>query len=152
MDYGALAVEIAQPVHAGRTDAEIAAALTAATVTRHRDVPTADARRLLQRSGEWGAIALLARSTPGSVEQGQAVAIAITALAALASDGWQDLAMTDPADRAAVVGMLDGLVSAGVVSAATREALLALEHEDVPVWGVVTEHDVAHARSLIDAR
>lgn len=147
--YAALAQALAAAALESLPDADAAAALAAATVQRHRDVPTAEARRILQRSGEWGAVTILSRRSPASAEEEQAVAIAITALSALSPGGWETLRMTVPEDRAAVVGMLDGLAAVGAVSPETRAALLALEYEDVPAWvPAPTEHDVAHARTL----
>lgn len=144
MDYAALKTEIALPAYDGLSDADIAAALNEQTVAGVRDVPTADARGLLLGTGEWGALVLLARSTTAPQE---AVAAAITAEDTLRLT--ETLEVTKPAYWQAVQVLTSALVTAGVLSSGTRDALLAMRDVSVPIWPVVlTEHDVAAARAL----
>jgi hypothetical protein len=130
----ALATRLAEQDLASLSDAAAAAALNApnaANGTKKRDVPVTDARGLLLATGEWGAIVLLARSTPNPPTLPvEAVVAAIVAEAALNPSETGVIEATNSAKLAAVELMLEGLVLAGVVTDATRDALLALA--DVP--------------------
>lgn len=121
--------------------------------TKRRDVPTWEAKAILLTTGEWGAITLLSRQQVTMVDPlAQAVMLAITARDALDPSITETIEATNPVNYAAVEGMLAGLVLAGVVSAPTQAALLALA--DTPKsWAEangfpngVTARDVGLAR------
>ena len=145
MDYAAIAAALAEPPLAALPNAEAAAALSAQTVPMVRDVPTSEARAVLLATGEWGGIVLASRATPNAEMPAALVALCITVIATL--EHTETLEMTKPAYWAAVQQMLGGLRQAALISEATHAALLALRDVALPVWGTVTEHDVAAARS-----
>jgi hypothetical protein len=152
MNYAALQAEIVLPAYAGMDDDAIAAALNAETVETVRDVPTVDARELLLATGEWGALVLLARSTPASVAQAPVIAAAITAVETLRET--TTLEVTKPANWTAMQTLVGTMQQAGVMSEGTGAALLALR--DIHIsraaeigWTAgVSAADVAAARSL----
>jgi hypothetical protein len=113
---------------------EIAVALNAETVVVRSKVATWQAKTLLLQTGEWGGIVLLSRKTPpdGDAQQQTVVAAAITAIAALEQTSVFDL--DDPDIYSQVALMLGAFVSAGVLSAGTRDKLLALADVVTPVW------------------
>lgn len=144
MDYAALAGALAAPNLAALSHADAAAVLSAQSVPTVRDVPTSEARAVLLATGEWGGIVLAARATPSADMPAALVALCITVVDTLRET--ETLEMTKPAYWAAVQQMLGGLRQAGLISEATHAALLALRDVARPVWGLVTEHDVAAAR------
>lgn len=145
LDYAALAHADAA---LGPVDpAEAAAALNAQAVAEVRDVPCRDARAVLLATGEYGALVLLSRRTPGPDAPAALVAAAITAVATL--DTSEAIRAGDEGAWRAIQAMLGAFVDAGALSAASRDALLAMRTVSRPVWPVVlTGHDVATARSL----
>lgn len=150
MDYAALKAEIALPAYAGMSDAAIAAALNAATVDIVRKVPTWEARALLLATGEWGAIKLLSRQSPTmGTPEAQAVAVAITTIDSMTETTVLD---ADQADAfAAMQTMVGVLQAAGVLSAGTGAAMLALRNTKTSRaaqlgLGPVRPGDVAAAR------
>lgn len=149
MDYAGLKAEIGLPAYAGMSDVEIAAALNA-EIDAVRDVATSDARALLLRTGEWGAITLLSRQVPSEAVPAEAVAAAITAIDTLRLT--TTLETTKAPYWQAVQAMVAGLQAAGVLSEATGTALLALRQTTttraaVLGLGRVSPGDVQTARS-----
>lgn len=131
----------------GLTDAEAATALCGTNRTVVVDVPTRDARALLLATGEWGGLVRLARSQPSADRPEAIIAAAITAEDTLRMT--EVLETTKPEAWAAVQAMVAALAGAGVISAASAAALLALREVPVPVWWPApTEHDVARARAM----
>jgi hypothetical protein len=145
MDYAALAAALAAPDLAALSHADAAAALSAQTVPMVRDVPTSEARAVLLATGEWGGIVLAARSDPSEQRPVALIEVCITVVDTLRET--ETLEMTKPAYWASVQQMLGALRQAALISEATHAALLALRDVALPVWGVVTAHDVAAARS-----
>jgi hypothetical protein len=151
MNYAALKSEVAKPEYAGMSDAQIAAALNATTVETIRDVPTSEARALLLSTGEWGGIVMLARATPSETIPAEAVAAAITAEDTLRLT--VTLELTRDAYWQAVQTLLGGLVAAGVLSAGTRAALLALRETTTSRaaqlgWSEIRTTDIETARQV----
>ena len=129
-----LAERLAQQDVATLPDWAAADALNApdpANGTRRVDVAASDVRGALLASGEWPSIVLVAEGValPGMAGMADADRIALRGLCILVRD---TLTLTTtiqtsvPARYAATVAALDGLVSAGLVSAETHAALLAL--------------------------
>lgn len=144
LDYFMLRTALAAPALAALPDADAAQALNGRGKTVARKVPTFEARGLLLRSGEWGALKLLSRSTaaPDAL-----VAAAITAVDTL--ELTETLDTDEPDVLARIEAMLGGFVAAGALSAKTRDALLALGQAWRPAWPVaITAADVATARRL----
>lgn len=130
-------------------DAEAAERLAAERTSSVQNVQTSDARALLLKTGEWGAVVLLSRKVPADAEEGMAVAAAITAQDTLRYT--ETLEATDPGYFAAMERMCAVLSAAGVVSAETCAALLDLRNVSAPVWvPAPTAADVAAARAMED--
>lgn len=123
-DYPALKAEIALPVYAGMTDAEIAVSLNAPTISYMQDVICSDARAILFATGEYGGIVLLSREVPSGTVPASLVAAAITAIATL--DQAQAIQASNSTAWGAVQQMLGAFVQAGTLSQASNDALLAL--------------------------
>ena len=128
------------------TDAGIVAALTApdpALPLRRIDVATADAREVLLSSGEWSAVVLAAEGAPAAV---RAAAINLRDTVELTSL----IRATVPAIYSATDTLLSGLVAAGILTAPTKAALMALADRPqswAEAHGVeVTARSVALAR------
>lgn len=104
-------------------DAEIVAALNApdpALPHRRVDIATADVRELLLARGDWAAVVLAAEGA----EPAQVRAAAI-----LLRDTIQDTTLiraTESAIYDAAAGLLQNMVLAGVLTTATRDAIIAL--------------------------
>ena len=106
------------------TDTQIVEALNApdpALPLRRVDVSTGDAREVLLATGEWPAVVIAADSANAPVQvRGAAITLRDTIeLTSL-------IRATVPAIYAATDTLLAGLVTAGVLTAGTRDALLAL--------------------------
>jgi hypothetical protein len=126
MDYAALKAELAQPVYAGMSDDDIAAALNAATVEIHRDAPGALVKQILLRTTEWGRVV---RVADGRLTKPDAVVdICISLVGALTPTMGAEgtLAAATDEDFARLQMMAGALAAAGVIAGETRDALLAL--------------------------
>lgn len=122
-----LAERVAEADVRDLADWQVAALLNAPDAKlgdRRIDVPTRDAREVLFSTGEWGAIVLLARTTPSDQVPRELVAAAITAEDTLRLT--ETLKTSEGEKISAVEVLLEVLVQAGVVSAETQARLLAL--------------------------
>jgi len=144
-----IAVKVAQ--FAGIAEADVAAALNAPDSnlpTKRSDVVTFDARKILLATGEWGALILAAENTtiPDQV-RGACIVLRDAIKEATIPTSSPDLYST-------TAGVLGGLVLAGVLTDATRNALMALA-DVVQSWaemegvGPVTVRDIGIARGSI---
>ncbi len=128
--------------------------------TARRDVAASDVRGALLASGEWPAIVMVAEGValPALAGLADADRIALRGLCSLVRDTvslTQTIQTSVPARYAATVAALEGLVAAGLVSAETHAALLALpdrlrrwaEANGYPAG--VTARDVGLARGAI---
>jgi hypothetical protein len=142
-----IAAKVAQ--FAGIAEAEVAAALNATDSnlpTKRSDVATYDAREILLSTGEWGAVVLAAENA-AVPEQVRGACIVLRDAIIQTST----IRIGIPAIYSATASLLGVLVSAGILTNATRNALMALadvaqswaEMEGV---GVVTTRDVGIAR------
>ena len=128
--------------------------------TARRDVATSDVRGALLASGEWPAIVLVAEGVamPGMAGMADADRIALRGLCVLVRDTLLHTTtiQTSAPDRyAATAAGLAGLAQAGLVSDATRSALLALADRPLS-WAEahgypagVTARDVGLARGAV---
>jgi hypothetical protein len=145
-----IATKVAQ--FSGIAEADVATALNApdpSLPARRSDVATNDAREILLSTGEWGAVILAAENTavPEQV-RGACIVLrdAITQTTAIR--------ISVPAIYSATVNLLNGLVSAEILTDDTRNALMALadvnqswaEMEGV---GEVTTRDIGIARGSV---
>jgi CBS domain-containing protein len=142
-----IAAKVAQ--FAGVAEAEVAAALNATDSnlpTKRSDVATYDAREILLSTGEWGAV-VLASENAAVPEQVRGACIVLRDAIKQTST----IRISIPAIYSATANLLGALVSAGILTDATRNALMALadvaqswaEMEGV---GVVTIRDIGIAR------
>ena len=119
-----LAARLAQPDMAGLTDAQASAVLTApdaALATRRVDVATGDAREVLLSTGEWVAVVLTADNVEAPAQvRGACIVLRDT----ITETG--TIRSSVPAIYGATAALLGALVAAGVLTAGTRDALLAL--------------------------
>ena len=142
-----IATKVAQ--FSGIAEVDVATSLNApdpSLPTKRSDVATNDAREILLSTGEWGAVILAAENTavPEQV-RGACIVLrdAITQTTAIR--------ISVPAIYSATVNLLNGLVSAQILTDDTRNALMALadvnqswaEMEGV---GEVTTRDIGIAR------
>lgn len=128
--------------------------------TLRRDVAASDVRGALLASGEWPAIVMVAEGVamPNMAGLPDADRIALRGLCILVRDTvglTQTIQTSVPARYAATVAALDGLAAAGLVSAETHAALLALP-DRLRSWAEangypagVTARDVGLARGAI---
>jgi hypothetical protein len=137
---------------AGIAEADVAAALNApdpSLPTKRSDVATYDAREILLSTGEWGAVVLTAEDdmVPGQV-RGACIVLRDAIIQT------STIRIGVPAIYNATANLLGVLVSTGVLTNATRNALMALadvaqswaEMENV---GPVTTRDIGIARGSI---
>jgi hypothetical protein len=137
---------------AGIAEADVAAALNAldpSLPTKRSDVATYDAREILLSTGEWGAVVLTAEddTVPGQV-RGACIVLRDAIIQT------STIRIGVPAIYSATTNLLGVLVSTGVLTNATRNALMALadvaqswaEMENV---GLVTTRDIGIARGSI---
>lgn len=118
IDLVTLAAEVRLPQYAGLDQTAIAAALNELRIDADRDVPVFEARRIVLLGGDLARVRLLAEARP---------ATAITALAMTFADTLADRETVIPAAaKPQIDGMLDALVAAGALSAASKAALMAL--------------------------
>ena len=145
-----IATKVAQ--FSGIAEVDVATALNApdpSLPTKRSNVATNDAREILLSTGEWGAVILAAENTtvPEQV-RGACIVLrdAITQTTAIR--------ISVPAIYFATVNLLNGLVSAEILTDDTRNALMALadvnqswaEMEGV---GEVTTRDIGIARGNV---
>lgn len=128
--------------------------------TSRRDIASADVRGVLLASGEWPAIVMVAEGValPALAGLADADRIALRGLCILVRDTvslTQTIQTSVPARYAATVAALDGLAAAGLVSAETHAALLALP-DRLRSWAEangypagVTARDVGLARGAV---
>ena len=136
----------------GIAEADVAAALNTpdpSLPTKRSDVATNDAREILLSTGEWGAVILAAEDTavPEQV-RGACIVLrdAITQTTAIR--------ISVPAIYSATVNLLNGLVSAEILTNDTRNALMSLADAaqswaEIEGVGVVTVRDIGIARGSI---
>jgi hypothetical protein len=124
---------------------QIADVFNARTIDASRDVPAYEARRVVLLAGELAQIKLLAETRPAT----QATVVAMTFADTLA-----DRETIIPASaRSQIAGMLDVLVAAGVLTGATKAALMLLfaakiSRAQQEFGRDVTAGDVEAARNL----
>lgn len=131
------------------TAQQIADALNAEILSYRGKVATWQAKALLLKNAEWGGVVLLSRRVPSStdIQEQQIVAVAITAIAALEQTSTLD--MDDPLTYGSTAQMLGMLVTVGAISAASRDALLAMAEIVEPKWvPAITAEMVQIARDL----
>lgn len=151
MDIAALAAELADdPLSLGYaqlSDAQAADVLNAPTRPGRKPVPASEVRRYVLLAGLWPGFQALAASGTDPVQRGTA----ITILQTLAPNSFDTIRMNDPAIRTAVAQMLQTMVDAGAMTAAQRDAMVALGDAQVSRaeelgLGHVHHIDIAEAR------
>jgi len=137
---------------AGIAEADVAAALNAPDSnlpTKRSDVATYDAREILLSTGEWGAVVLAAENAtvPGQV-RGACIVLRDAIIQTTT------IRISIPAIYSATANLLGVLVSAGILTNPTRNALMGLA-EVAQSWaemenvGTVTTRDVGIARGSV---
>lgn len=124
MDYAALRAEIALSKYGGMTDAQIATAVTAETVTTAQDVAISAvggymlARGIIAKADAWAA------ANPADTS---GVLVAIRSLEGLmASPHLTVVEMSNPDIAAAVQQMIGGMAAAGIMTSAQQTEILAM--------------------------
>lgn len=144
---------LAQSPYAELTDAEVAAALRAATVQVTVAVPWSAIRAVAQSAGDWAFIVARSRQVATLPVATFADAAIVAATHASTMEGGQTIAADDSAGWATFLRGLDVLVAAGDVTVETADAVKALRTASVTLaasigWpgGVIWPGDVARLR------
>ena len=148
VDLVALRAELDKPAYANLSNADAAVAVMAASITTERVVGGAEIGRMWARRDVLGAAR--ERSQRAALTPAQR-ATAWTAIEMVDRDGFAGLDPTMPAQRTALVALLDRFVTDTIMTAADRTATLALLSQARPgreVFGSLDENDVARARAL----
>jgi hypothetical protein len=143
--------------YAGMTDAAVLSAVNAATVTQAVDIPISAVTQALALSGLLPTVKGWASAPPavaGSVTQAASTAAATFGFIVGPPPLFDSLQMSVPATATAISGMVSALVSAGLLSSAVANELLALGTTTVSqasLWGFqngIYENDLAAARAM----
>lgn len=150
-DYSAMKAEIALSVYSTMTDAQIAIALNALTVTSTVDVPISMLEGYLRQNGLMSSLTTYGENPPTG-----APTMAVTAARELAgmvlSPHLSFVQMSDPTTQANITAMLTALVSAGEIDQSHETAVLAMAsatQSTVQSWGFsyqLTDQDIMAAR------
>ncbi len=148
--YLALKAEIAKPAYAAMTDDQIADALNTGTVTDERPASGANIGALWARRGVLGVAR--ERAQRAALTPAQRAA-AWTAIEMVAQDGFSGFDPSVPAQRTALVTMLDSFVTDTIMTAADRTATLAALSRTRTIaqsigWQRVWPADVLAARAM----
>lgn len=146
MNYAVLRAELTLPAYAGMTDAAAADALNA-PIAITVAIPTKSIRRHLSMVGKLGAIQLAARGTDATA------ALAQNFLSVIEPGAFNDLDAMDPAVAAAINGMGEAMIQAGLFAQSDLDAIWAFadgvtSRAGQLGWPTVSQHDVAKAWSL----
>ena len=157
-NYAALKAAMATGgAYAGMTDAEVLSAVNDATVTQAVDIPISAVIQALALSGLLPTVKGWASAPPavaGSVTQAASTAAATFGFIVGPPPLFDSLQMSVPATATAISGMVSALVSAGLLSSAVANELLALGTTTVSqasLWGFangVIENDLIAARAM----
>ena len=143
--------------YAGMTDAAVLSAVNAATVTQAVDIPISAVTQALALNGLLPTVKGWATSPPAvssSVTQAASTAAATFGFIVGPPPLFDSLQMSVPATATAISGMVSALVSAGLLSSAVANELLALGTTTVSqasLWGFqngIYENDLAAARAM----
>ncbi len=152
IDLELLAVEIAKPAYNGLTDAQIAAAINAATYEVKQDIPTDAAKMALIRTAayDWGELVGVATGaiTAGQLKRKRCITFSElinteTPIEVADDDGWW----------AFIVNLLAEMVGDGVITTQGKAAFEALRVRQDPFWQFFGHRelefsDIAAARAL----
>lgn len=134
--------------HAALTDAQAAAVLAAETVQVTGAMERGDAILRFIRANIWGKIQVRAArpwSTTAATNLETAAARQVIDAVML----FERFDLSDETLYSALQRDLNALVTLGDITAAQRDAILAVRDQTVPKWQPVpTENDVRHARAL----
>ena len=143
--------------YAGMTDAAVLSAVNAATVTQAVDIPISAVTQALALGGLLPTVKGWSSAPPavaGSVTQAASTAAATFGFIVGPPPLFDSLQMSVPATATAISGMVSALVSAGLLSSAVANELLALGTTTVSqasLWGFqngIYENDLAAARAM----
>ena len=143
--------------YAGMTDAAVLSAVNAATVTQAVDIPISAVTQALALGGLLPTVKGWSSAPPavaGSVTQAASTAAATFGFIVGPPPLFDSLQMSVPATATAISGMVSALVSAGLLSSAVANELLALGTTTVSqasLWGFqngVYENDLIAARAM----
>lgn len=124
MDYAALKAEIALSKYGGMTDAQIAVALAADTITIMQDVPISAVGGYMLARGITAAADAWATAHPDDTTG--VLSAVRSLLGLLASPHLTTVEMSNPTIAAAVEQMLGGMVAAGIMTSTQQAEILAL--------------------------
>ena len=162
-NYAALKAAMATGgAYAGMTDAQIVAALNAVSVAVQVDVPTQSVVDYLALNGLLPTVRSWANASPTPPAAGLTAAQTQAAVVSAQTFGlmigpppmWDTLQMSDPTTNAQITGMVDALVTGGLMPQANADAILAMGKTTVSqasLWGWpngVSENDVVAARAM----
>ena len=161
-NYAALKTALASATYAGQTDAQIVAALNAATVAVQVDVPTQSVVDYLALNGLLPTVRGWANAAPTPPATGLTAAQIAEAQTAAQTFGlmigppplWPSLQMSDPTTNAQITGMVVALVAGGLMPQANATAILAMGKTTVSqasLWGWpgnIIENDLIAARAM----
>lgn len=156
VNYAALKIEIALPAYNGMNDATIAATINAQSVSGLRAVDPSQAMIQLMRIGDWGWLAGVALGYVTSANASGAGAVAVSAttpwLTRRTAQTIYDLLrsnltldMTVQANVDAVLAALNVLVTANVITAAGRTAVVALPTTALSGWTKFADRPLDYA-------
>lgn len=162
-NYAALKAALATGgVYAGMTDAQAVAACNAATVDIAVDVPTENVTKYLGINGLLPTVRSWANTAPTPPATGLTTAQIQEAVTAAQTFGlmigppplWNTLSMSDPTTNQQITGMVNALVTGGLMPQANATAILDMAKATVSqasLWGWpggIIENDLAAARAL----
>ena len=160
-DYAALKAALTT-TYSGQTDAQIVAALNAATVPQAVDVSTQAVLNYLGVNGllptvrGWASVAPTPPASGLSAAQIQGAQVAAQTFGIMAQtpSEWPTLKMSDPTTNQQITGMVDALVAGGLLPQANADAILAMGKTTVSqasLWGWpggIIENDLVAARAM----
>lgn len=127
MNIVALKEKLADPAYEGVSDSAVASAINALCITRVRLVPTWEVKKHAIENGYWPAIIIAAEVANTNVT--------VRGLAMCARDWIDDVSgKIEHIDftLTSTQNLVNGLVSAGIVTQAQVDSLVALKYETVP--------------------
>lgn len=146
VDYAALTAEIGKDDYKGKADADIAAAINAATVTVTKPIPAREIKRYFLKEGVLAAALLYSQHEANDPALRTACR---SVYEALSHDIFTDLDPSDPEQAGQIKGFLDALQAAGCLSDVQRTGVLALSQETKPLWQTLGHRELDHGDIII---
>lgn len=162
VNLATLKTEIALPAYSAMTDLQIADTINAAPLSRLRAISPNDAMIQLMRVGDWGWLAGVANGFVTSANASGAGAVAVSAttpwatrrMALVLYDLFRsslDIDLSVQANVTAITSAIDALVTANVLTAAGKAALVALPTVAAFKWSTFSDRPLDYA-DIVAAR